>query len=380
MPGSRRFRVPALLAAAVFTGAGGALLGVCGPFTDVNDSVFCPFVLEIFTLGITTGTTPTTYDPAGHVTRLQMAAFLSRGVDRILQRGSRRVLVKKFWTAQTPLAVGITTLPDQPYAIRSDGTDVWVAGNTGRVSRVRASDGRLLETWTGAVGPPGGILPAMGRVFIGGGNSGNIYRLDPRLPAGALTTVASLAASPAALAFDGVRLWTADPNGTVSIVTPAAAIPWTATTVSGFAEPVGILYDGANVWITDAAADKLLKLDPSGAVLQTVTVGSHPFYPAFDGVNFWVPNEQGASISVVRASTGAVLATLTGNGVFVPRDAAFDGERVLVVNEDAGVSVFNASGLGPLGSFQTPSSPDAVCSDGIQFWLALTATSKLGRF
>jgi hypothetical protein len=48
-------------------GASSALLGVCGPFTDVAADAFCPFVLEIFYLGITTGTTPTTYDPTSNV-------------------------------------------------------------------------------------------------------------------------------------------------------------------------------------------------------------------------------------------------------------------------------------------------------------------------
>ncbi len=70
-----------LAALVLAAGAGSALLGTCGPFADVSDAVFCPFVLEIFTLGITTGTTPTTYDPTSSVSRLQMAAFLSHTVD-----------------------------------------------------------------------------------------------------------------------------------------------------------------------------------------------------------------------------------------------------------------------------------------------------------
>ena len=37
------------------------------------------------------------------------------------------------------------------------------------------------------------------------------------------------------------------------------------------------------------------------------------------------------SVSVVRASNGAVLATLTGNGLSNPMVAAFDGQRVLVI-------------------------------------------------
>ncbi len=88
-----RKRSAAILLAAVLAalgGAAGAALGTCGPFTDVPADSFCPFVLEIFTLGITTGTTATTYDPASSVTRLQMAAFLSRTVDGTLKRGGPR--------------------------------------------------------------------------------------------------------------------------------------------------------------------------------------------------------------------------------------------------------------------------------------------------
>jgi hypothetical protein len=44
----------------VLLGASSVLFGLCGPFTDVAADAFCPFVLEIFYLGITTGTTPTT--------------------------------------------------------------------------------------------------------------------------------------------------------------------------------------------------------------------------------------------------------------------------------------------------------------------------------
>src|SRR5262249_47637964 len=85
---------------ALLLGAATALLGTCGPFTDVAADVFCPFVLEIFYLGITTGTTATTYDPASNVSRLQMAAFLSRTVDGVLKRGSRRAILDQFWTTQ----------------------------------------------------------------------------------------------------------------------------------------------------------------------------------------------------------------------------------------------------------------------------------------
>src|SRR6476661_1898105 len=105
--------------AALFCGVSSALLGVCGPFTDVSDGAFCPFVLEIFTLGITTGTTPTTYDPTSNVSRLQAAAFLSRTVDGVLKRGSRRAALDQFWTTQNSSVLGLTTVGDGPLLVRS---------------------------------------------------------------------------------------------------------------------------------------------------------------------------------------------------------------------------------------------------------------------
>src|SRR5262249_34142045 len=106
--------VSVLAAAAIAAGGVGSLLGTCGPVPDVAADVFCPFVLEIFYLGITTGTTATTYDPTANVTRLQMAAFLSRTVDGVLKRGSRRAILDQFWTAQNATVLGVTTIGGGP--------------------------------------------------------------------------------------------------------------------------------------------------------------------------------------------------------------------------------------------------------------------------
>ena len=232
-----KWRVSAVclaLLAAVLGGAARAALGVCGPFTDVSDAGFCPFVLEIFTLGITTGTTPTTFDPASSVTRLQMAAFLSRSVDGVLRRGSRRTVHKKFWDPQNALVLGTTSLGagTGPVLAECDGKDIWTAnGGNGTVSRVRGSDGRLLETWTGAAGAYG-ALAAMGRVFVTSLSSTKLYRLDPSQPAGAVTTVATNIGHPAtSAAFDGSRIWTGN-LGSVSIVTPGSTLPWSVSTVT----------------------------------------------------------------------------------------------------------------------------------------------------
>src|SRR5262249_42872501 len=249
-------------------------------------------------------------------------------------------------------------------------------------SRVRGSDGKLLETWTGAANVFG-VLSAMGRVFATGALlTGALYRIDPSQAAGAVTTVASnLGNGPLSIAFDGSRIWTSN-QGSVSIVTPGASIPWTATTVTtGFGNQDGILFDGANVWTTRDVPGRIFKLDTTGAILLTVTVGANPRFPAFDGASIWVPSNGDSTISIVRPSTGAVLATLTGNGMIGPEFAAFDGQRVLVTNfVTSVVSLWKAADLTPLGSFPTGSSAYGACSDGISFWITIPTANKLARF
>jgi hypothetical protein len=235
------------------------------------------------------------------------------------------------------------------------------------------------------------VLAAKGRIFVSGyANPGFLYSIDPSQPASALTPLTTLGTFPHGIAFDGSRIWTANQGidqifgtGSVSIVT---LNPLSVTNVTmDFTSPIGIVYDGANMWVTDIGTvpGKLFKLDSSGAIIQTVTVGTNPWFPVFDGTNIWVPNNGSGSVTVVRASTGTVLATLTGNFLTSPNTAAFDGERILVTNLNGNsVSLWNASDLSPLVGILTDSSigPYGACSDGLNFWVTLQGTGQLARF
>jgi hypothetical protein len=280
----------------------------------------------------------------------------------------------------------LTTIP-RPIQIVSDGADLWVASHLGTVARVRASDGRLLETWTGA-DSAWGILVATGRVLVSEqqdfSGDGRLYMIDPSQPPGAVTTVVSALGGSRSLVFDGSRAWAAHgfPGPpSVSIVTPEPSIPWTTTTVTSgaFHFLLGMIFDGSNVWVTDATGTDgwLLKLDGNGSVLQTITIDTSPGYPAFDGSNIWVPRFSG--VSVVRAATGTVLATLTDvrGGI----SAAFDGQRVLVTAGTGGVSLYKAADLALLGTSTFGFGFDTynVCSDGVNFWLTL-GDNWVGRF
>jgi S-layer homology domain len=355
------------------------------PFTDVPSSnIFFCVIAEAYFSGLTSGTTATTYSPSANVTRDQMAAFVTRTMDQSLKRGSRRAALNQYWTPASANDLRQTTVGTAPNLIRCDGADIWVANFGGTVSRVRASDGKLLETWTGATNAAG-VVVAEGFVFvIGQTTPGKLYLIDPTQPAGTVTTLtSSLAANPRDIAFDGSRIW-ATGGGGVSIVT---LNPLSVTNVvTGFITPHGILYDGANIWVTDTGDQKLKKLDSDGAILQQVSVGGFPGHIVFDGTNIWVPNANSQTMTVVRASTGAVLATLSGNGMITPWSVAFDGERILVTDmtEDVGdgVSLWKAADFSPLGFVSTGanSAPLGACSDGLNFWVTLNATNNLVRF
>src|SRR5262249_53297594 len=327
----RHGRAAASLAAvfAILAGAATSVLGTCGPFTDTAGDAFCPFILEVFYLGITTGTTCPTHDPTANVPRTQMAAFRSRTVDRVLLRGSKRVALDQFWTSPTQ---AFTNVGPSPIGIKSDGTDVWVADSSdGSVRRVRGSDLKVLDTWTGAANARGVVCGAA-KVVVSGASSpggpGQLYFIDPLLPPGAVTIVASNLGNIArGLAFDGQRVWTAN-NGSVSIVTAADTFPWNVNTVTtGFGTVAGPEFDGTNIWVTNSNLGTLLKLNSTGGILQTVTLSAGPGFPVYDGTNLWVPVT--GALWVVRPATGAVLATLTGNGLGDRLAAAFDGQRGL---------------------------------------------------
>ena len=385
-------RLKLALVAFVVIGAGaatGLVQDVCGPFTDVSPAL-CPYVLEMYYLGITAGTSPTTYSPEATVTRGQAAVFVSKGVNQAIARSSRRAALGQWWTPSFTTwlnGLATTTLPDAYLGpLVCDGSDVWVGGQTA-VFRVRASDGKLLDTWT--VPNPFRLIAAMGRIFVAGGTSPtdvSIFMIDPASPPGPAAAVAALPSPAWGLSFDGGRLWTVNLDGSVSIITPASSVPWTVTTIAlGLKAAGGILFDGKNTWVSDAFPCSLSKLNDAGGIVQTVDLGPDncvPSAPAFDGSNILVP--AGDSLKAVRVSDGTLAATIpVGTGA---AQLAFDGERLLVEsdaggqNAPRGLTLLRAADFGTLQIEGFPPiggpSINAMAADGVNFWLTFNSGSE----
>jgi hypothetical protein len=379
----RKLLVPLLLLSTVLAGAATRIVqDQCGPFTDVSPSI-CPYVLEMYYLGITAGTSPTTFSPNNPVTRGQAAVFVSKGVNQAIARSSRRAALGQWWQPSYFAwlqGLAVTPLPDFLGPVVCDGADVWVGGTTS-IFRVRASDGKLLDTWT--AGRATSIVAAMGRIFVAGDSivpgAGALYMIDPSGPAGAADLVATLP-FPGSLAFDGLSLWTAnEASASVSIITPSSTTPWPVTTMTdGLQAPTGVAFDGQNIWVSDAGACAVLRLDSSGAVVQTVSFGSSAcavYAPVFDGSNLLVPT--GDALQVVHANDGTLAATIpitTGAA-----RVAFDGERILVESDGGGqnaprgltllraadFATLRTEGFIPIGGPEV----GGIASDGVNFWV-----------
>jgi hypothetical protein len=380
-------------AAGALSVAPGQAQEMCGgqsypfPFTDVSavGAAFCPGIMEAYVTGISKGTTATTFSPNLDVPRVQMTTFLQRSVDQALTRGSRRAALNQWWTPQGRNGLRTFNFGGNPVFCAADGENIWV-GNTGTgdIYQVQASTGKITGPWTGT-GTNSGILTALSYVWVVDGAGGALYMIDPATAPGAASlVVGGLGSSPQGIAFDGLDIWTANATGSVSKIDPVAkTLLFTVST--GFIDTTGILYDGAHIWVTDFVAGTLLKLDSSGAILQTVTVGTHPYFPVFDGTNIWVPNNGDNSVTVVQASTGSVVATINADATNLlnrPWAASFDGERVLITNYNGqSGTLFKAADLSFIANVAMGiANPTGACSDGIDFWVVDGTFGNLLRF
>jgi hypothetical protein len=374
--------------------------GSCGgngypfPYTDVASvgAAFCPGIMEAYVTGVSKGTTPTTFSPNENVTREQMTTFLQRSFDQGITRSGARAAAEQWWVPRSILNIQRVSLgvTGAPLLCKPDRDSIWVAAGN-EVVRIAASDGTAIGEWFGANNAYG-VLVAGGKVFVTGNTSpGVIYVIDPTLITTTVQTLATtgdpIGSFPRGIATDGANIWTANGDGSVSIITPGI-VSDAVTTIhyGGFVQPYGMVFDGTSMWATDLGANKLFRFDGSGNVLQTVSTGAGPAFPVFDGQNIWVPNANDSTVTVVQASTGALVATIGSLGLYNPAVAAFDGARILVTNQ-AGPSatLYKAADLSfiatvPLNfGIAVPSYPYGACSDGLNFWVTDYNTGAIDR-
>ena len=116
--------------------------------------------------------------------------------------------------------------------------------------------------------------------------------------------------------------------------TPAGSTSrWSLTNTPVGTSPVGVLFDGTHIWVANENSNDVYKiLAATGAVLQVYPAGHGAQYLAYDPVrgNVWITNPGDGTVTVINASSGAVVTYPAGNS---PDGIAFDGTSIWITNQ-----------------------------------------------
>jgi hypothetical protein len=380
--------IPWLLGAALLTFIPTRVLaqGNCGPFADVLASdPFCPFILEAFNNGITSGTGTTTFSPNDTVTRNQMVVFFDKGVDITLHRGTVRTAMGKTWVPTSTNGATVTDVGGAINDIVTDGINLWIARTDSKILKVSSADRRLLETWTIPSGSPRKLGYFAGLVWIAD-NLGNLYVFNPAGPAGSATSVlpnGTAAGNYPTLAFDGTNVWLANAGGANIVIIPLGGT--TASSLTAPANVYGLVFDGTYMWVLLANSILAKLTPPTGAspvpaTVETLTMPSavNACKMLYDGANIWFASGVAATgtLYVVHPTTASptvlpssIILNTTVPTVSFPYATAFDGENVMIGGLNNGaVALYKATSQTLIGAFATgASSVLGIASEGRTF-------------
>jgi len=302
-------------------GATTSFLSSCGPFSDVS-SLVCNAVVKIYFLGITAGTTPTTFSEGDAVTRGQMALFLGRTYDQIKRTEN-----------PVRLAMGLVNMPyngnflevmsnpavtNQPIGFATDGFLDYVAGQgNNKIGIYYASNGTYIASYT--------TTDVNNRMVCDGTYLYITSKYGTTVKRIALSTgtvqepyFTGLPSGTGDLALAGGQIAVATGSG-VSINDPHVG---TMTNVNLGGSAYGVVYDGAFIWASGGSAgNKLYKIDLAGAIQPGYPVtldGPVNYYMGNDGQNLWIPIADGGTTPAVEIVGMHLQSGLKVDKLFTP--------------------------------------------------------------
>ena len=264
----------------------------------------------------------------------------------------------------------VQTIPvgGYPWAVSSDGTHVWVAGNNG-VTELDASTGAVVQTI-----PVGydatGISSDGTHVWVMGTW---VTELDASTGAVA-QTISFGGGSPTGISSDGTHVWIADYVSDDVIERDASTGAFVQSIPADGGEPEGVFSDGTHVWVSDSG-NTVTELDAStGAFVQTIPIAGGVGEVSSDGTHVWVTGNNG--VTELDASTGAVVLTIPiADGA---AGVSSDGTHVWVTGNNT-VTELDASTGAVVQTIPVGTNPAGVSSDGTHVWVANTGSNTVSE-
>ncbi len=189
--------------------------------------------------------------------------------------------------------------------------DIWVT-LTGEDKVARFLGPAPVEKFDVGSMPHGVTWDLDSSMWVANYGSDTLSRLDAHT-GGLLGTysIARWGHAPTGVAYDGSTktLWVTTSDAVLNLDLSGHLI----RSITPVAEPYGVTYDryNGNVWFSNHASNTIVRIIPSTGATATFTVGRAPLGIApTGGPTVWVANSGDNTVSEVRASDGAILATL----------------------------------------------------------------------
>ena len=266
-------------------------------------------------------------------------------------------------------------LINTPVVMAFDGERIWITNTGNTVTRVRASDGAVLNVLPVPAGPAGlafdgtnmWIADSFTRQFEKRRASDGV--LQQIIPAPA--------ADPGRMIFDGENLWSIGTNvNNVLKLRTSDGVQVGSYPVG--TTPIDLTFDGENIWVSNSMSNNVTKLRASdGALLGTYNVGMWPHGIAFDGENIWVANTNSHNVMKLRKADGVILGTYPVSNF--PFAIAYDGNNMLVTNvanQVVKLRAYDGTNLGTL-DVAPGSGFNPIVFDGNSFWIGLVGSNKV---
>ncbi|HEY1508556.1 MAG TPA: ABC transporter substrate-binding protein, partial [Solirubrobacteraceae bacterium] len=271
--------------------------------------------------------------------------------------------------------VAVTPVGARPAAVAFSSGSLWVANlDDQTVSRIDPATLRTVRTFKVA-GPPTGLAAANGQVWVvsssARSSSVSVSRIDPRFDViGRTARVGNVVAGEAgAVAARGGTLWVAPSSGSLARLDSRTGR--VVEQLDPNAGPAAIALGGDAVWVTDADANNVTRVDPSGFV-KSFDVGHGPSGIAVGEGGVWVADTLDDAIVRIDPGTKAVTATIpVGHS---PTGVSLGAGSVWVANSgDGTVTRIDPVTDKRIATIAVGGSPQAITFAGDRAWVTVDA-------
>ena len=277
-----------------------------------------------------------------------------------------------------------------PQGVASDGPHVWVAcRGANSIQEFNAINGRPLRTITDSVdlATPEHLVFDGKNIWVSNGNISRGMLTKVRANDGTILNTYAVGSGPYGMVFDGASVWVANyASNNLSKVNTSTGRVTNDISLTGCHVPDALGFDGSHIWVNCVNDTTVQMLDLHGAYLQTVKVGSHPYNFAFDGSNIWVVNVTGNSVTkIISTVTGSCPNPPCVVGTYSvgahPQGVAFDGKYIWVSNLDENsITKLLASDGGLVETVIGISSPSLITSSTGNIWVTQGTANQVSKF